>query len=72
MSRKAISISIENEIINKIDTTKGKNEPRSRFIEDIVSEFLAKSVSKEKNPEEISPQVNNRKIQSRKRKEVSS
>ena len=71
MSRKAISISIENEIINKIDTTKGKNEPRSRFIEDIVSEFLAKSVSKEKNPEEISPQVNNRKIQSRKREEIS-
>jgi len=45
MSRKAISISIEREIINKIDTTKGKNEPRSRFIENTVSEFLKKEGS---------------------------
>ena len=69
--REPITISIEHGIITEIDEKKGKNEPRSRFIEDIISEFLAKSVSKEKNPEEISPQVNNRKIQSRKREEIS-
>jgi len=40
--RKPITISIETEIVKKIDNTKGKNEPRSRFIEDIISEFLIK------------------------------
>ena len=40
--RKGIAISLDNEIIEKINGSKGKNEPRSRFIEDIISEFLAK------------------------------
>jgi len=43
--RKGIAISLENEIIKKIDDSKGKNEPRSRFIEDIISEFLDKKGS---------------------------
>ena len=45
MSREPISISIEREIIIKIDEKKGKNEPRSRFIEDIILEFLKKEGS---------------------------
>ena len=40
--RAPITISLENKIIETIDRTKGKNEPRSRFIEDIISEFLKK------------------------------
>ena len=45
MSREPITISIEEKIINKIDSAKGKNEPRSRFIEDIISEYLKKKDS---------------------------
>jgi len=46
--REPITISIESEIITKIDDSKGKNEPRSRFIEDIISEFLNKKGCKAK------------------------
>ena len=42
MVRDPISISLETDFIKKIDSRKGKNEPRSRFIEDILSEFLVK------------------------------
>jgi len=45
VSREPISISIEREIIIKIDKKKGKNEPRSRFIEDIFIEYLKKEGS---------------------------
>ena len=50
--RKGIAISLENEIIKKIDNSKGKNEPRSRFIEDIIAEFLDK---KEKSQSQSQP-----------------
>lgn len=40
--RNPISISLEDEIILKIDNARGKNEPRSRFIEDVISQFLDK------------------------------
>ena len=40
--REPITISLESEMIVKIDDSRGKNEPRSRFIEDIISEFLDK------------------------------
>lgn len=43
--RKPVTISIEHKIITKIDEKKGKNEPRSRFIEDILSDFLRKNTS---------------------------
>jgi len=65
MSRKAISISIEKKIINKIDTTKGKNEPRSRFIEDIICEFLKKN-----SPERLSNSQANTKKTNSQQKEV--
>ena len=42
MTRDPISISLETDFIQKIDDAKGKNEPRSHFIEDILSEFLIK------------------------------
>ncbi|CUR51330.1 protein of unknown function [Nitrosotalea devaniterrae] len=38
--REPITISLENKIIKKIDNSKGKNEPRSRFIEDIISGYF--------------------------------
>ncbi len=38
--RERICISIESDSIQKIDNAKGKNEPRSRFIEDVLLEFL--------------------------------
>jgi metal-responsive CopG/Arc/MetJ family transcriptional regulator len=41
--REPITISLEAEIIEQIDGSKGKNEPRSRFLEDIVIEYLKKS-----------------------------
>ena len=41
--REAITISLETELIEKIDNSKGKNEPRSRFLEDIIAEYLKKS-----------------------------
>ena len=40
--REPITISLENKVIKTIDKSKGKNEPRSRFIEDILSEFFEK------------------------------
>jgi len=40
MSRVPICISLENENIKKIDSSKGKNEPRSRFIEDIITDYF--------------------------------
>ena len=40
--RKPITISLESNVIQKIKDSKGKHEPRSRFIEDIISEFLEK------------------------------
>ena len=44
--REPITISLESKIIEKINDSKGRNEPRSRFIEDIISEFL----NKKENP----------------------
>ena len=41
--REPITISLEIELIEKIDNSKGKNEPRSRFLEDIITEYLKKS-----------------------------
>jgi metal-responsive CopG/Arc/MetJ family transcriptional regulator len=41
--RKAFCISLENEIVEKIDDAKGRNEPRSRFIEYIISNYLEKN-----------------------------
>ena len=41
--RKPITISLESIVIQKIDDSKGTHEPRSRFIEDIISEFLEKN-----------------------------
>ncbi len=46
MQRIPITISIEQEIVNEIDSVKGRNEPRSRFIEDIVSDYLNNSGKK--------------------------
>jgi len=65
MSRVPISISIEKKTIKKIDTSKGKNEPRSRFIEDIICNFLDNL----ENTEGISPQVNTKRTNSRQRKD---
>jgi metal-responsive CopG/Arc/MetJ family transcriptional regulator len=47
--RTPITISLETEFIVKIDNAKGRNEPRSRFLEDIISDYLGK-------PEEKIPQ----------------
>lgn len=41
--REPITISLESQIIKKIDESKGKHEPRSRFLEDIITEHLQKS-----------------------------
>lgn len=38
--RKAISITLDPEIIERLDAAKGRNVPRSRFIEDIIFGFL--------------------------------
>tara|TARA_Y100001936_G_C15792614_1_gene517247 strand:+ start:345 stop:545 length:201 start_codon:yes stop_codon:yes gene_type:complete len=38
--RKAISITLDPETIEKIDAAKDRNVPRSRFIEDIIFGFL--------------------------------
>ncbi len=37
-----LSVTVEKTTITKIDNSKGRNEPRSRFIEDIILEFLEK------------------------------
>jgi len=41
--REPITISLESELIQKIHSSKGKNEPTSRFIEDIIEGYLKKS-----------------------------
>ena len=46
MPRSPVTISLNDEILTEIDSVKGKNEPRSRFIEDIISDFLVKSEGK--------------------------
>ncbi len=46
--REPITISLESEVIIRIDDSKGKHVPRSRFIEDIISDFLNKKESKAK------------------------
>lgn len=51
--RKAVSISLESKILEKINKSKGKHEPRSRFIEDVLFEFLKNN----KRFEENSPQT---------------
>jgi metal-responsive CopG/Arc/MetJ family transcriptional regulator len=40
--REPITISLESKVIERIDNSKGKNEPRSRFIEDIISGYFDK------------------------------
>ena len=44
--RNPVTISLEENIIQRIDAVKGKNVPRSRFLEDIISDFLVKSEGK--------------------------
>lgn len=52
MPRSPVTISLNDEILTEIDSVKGKNEPRSRFIEDIISDFLEKKERSQspKNP----------------------
>ncbi len=38
--REAISVTLESKLIKRIDDSKHKNEPRSRFIEDVISNYL--------------------------------
>ncbi len=40
--REPISITLESTLLQKIRTSKGKNEPISRFVEDIIVEHLKK------------------------------
>ncbi len=44
--RTPITISLETDFIVKIDNAKGRNEPRSRFLEDIISDHLGKPEGK--------------------------
>ncbi len=44
--REPITISLETELIEKIDGSKGKNEPRSRFLEDIIEAHLKETKRK--------------------------
>ena len=46
MPRSPVTISLNDEILTEIDSAKGKNEPRSRFIEDILSDYLSNSEGK--------------------------
>ncbi len=46
--REPITISLESNVIEKIDSTKGRNEPRSRFLEDIISAYLKQKAKKGK------------------------
>ncbi|CUR51806.1 protein of unknown function [Nitrosotalea devaniterrae] len=38
--REPVTISLEDKTIKKIDDSKGKHEPRSRFVEDIILEYF--------------------------------